>query len=188
MTSVLNELVGNISFEFLLHQREGHVHSLNSLWDCLNLRDDDYIFHLEDDWEFIKDGHFIRECFDVMSKDTNIKSVLIRQWAGEQYMKFEEKIIPKAGHYFFIHFFNEKTYSARDINTFPTYTLNPTLQKYSDIKSVGLFNNGLPHNTGMGNDFEYNYALKCHKAGFKLAILKDTYVKHIGNGNRAYDL
>jgi len=56
------------------YKDRGLGRSLNMIFENVKTK---YAFHLEDDWEFIKDGHFIKDALNIIQDSDNIKSVLV---------------------------------------------------------------------------------------------------------------
>lgn len=162
----------------LIHRKNnpGHAESLNILFDSVKT---DYIFHLEDDWLFTKDGHFIRAGFDIMQDCNDIKSVIMRNWIaqGTQYSKKYSTGVCE----YYKHNFNGLKFKKGDLSTYPGYSLNPSLQCIKDIRTIGRFENRPL--------FELRFAYKYFSYDYRVALMQDDYCKHIGHSsNNAYTL
>ncbi len=154
---------------------KSHQRSLNILFDNVKT---DYIFHLEDDWEF-KKGDFIKQAFDIMKDNKKVKSVLMRNWI-EQGAKDQIKKITKTGIKYYIHNYNGLKFEIGTVNTYPGYSLNPALQNIKDIRTLGKFE--------YRELFELRHAFKYFSNDWIVAMTDQDYCKHIGSALSAYKL
>lgn len=155
--------------------QKNHALSLNVLFSKVKT---DYIFHLEDDWEF-KKGDLIRQAFQIIDDNKNIKSVIMRNWI-EQGAKNQIKKMTKAGIKYYIHNYNGLRFVKGNINTYPGYSLNPSLQNIKEIRDIGEFENK--------ELFELRFAYNYYSNGFLIGMTSQDYCKHIGGALSAYKL
>lgn len=174
MFTILSDCKYNI--KFIQKKNKGHARSLNILFDNVKT---DYIFHLEDDWEFIKKDNFIRKGFKILDDNKKIKSVIMRNWI-EQGCKQNDLQKTKTGIKYYIHNYNGQKFIKGEVNTYPGYSLNPSLQNISDIKKIGKFENK--------ELFELRFAYRYFSYDYKVALTEIDYCKHIGNNINAYRL
>jgi hypothetical protein len=144
----------------------GHANALNILFYNVQT---DYIFHLEDDWE-IKKGNFIRQSFEIMNDNEKIKSVLMRNWIAQGAKQQIPKHIEKTKYY--IHNYNGLKFQKGNINTYPGYSLNPSLQNIKDIKKIGKFENK--------KLFELRFAYRYYSYGYLVGMTYFDFCLHVG--------
>jgi hypothetical protein len=164
-----NEMINTLAGYYLEARvmrkiQPGHPQALNLLFDAVET---DYIFMLEDDWE-AKKPFSLQAGIDIIKQNENIPSVLYRLWKDTKMINGVK-----------VHNYNGLKYNSRDINTYPGYTLNPTVQNIKKIREkCGRFDEKVKL-------FELEYATKYAAAGFHLAMIDDVF-KHIGIGKSAY--
>jgi len=164
---------------FICKDNPDHVQSLNILFDKVKT---DYVFHLEDDWNFIQHGNFIREGFEIMADNDKIKTVIMRNWIKQGNKDFH-RCKTKTGLEYHIHHYNFKKHIPGELNTYPGYSLNPSLQNMKHIKDIiGKFTRTI--------NFELQFALRyCNiGTGFLTAMMANDYCEHIGTNINAYAL
>jgi hypothetical protein len=130
-----------------------------------------YIFHCEDDWEFLRKG-FIAESAALLEAIDTVSMVglrprqelnrLVRNLPGEtmgriEFFRYDPSLHPE---YF-------------------SYSFNPGLRRMSDYRKLGPF-------TSIGHEPDISYAFK--KAGFHMAGLERPAARHIGWGRHVDDL
>jgi len=174
------ELLNRINKPFVfLHKsshKKGHAQSLNYYFDLIKT---DYILQMEDDWEFTVKDNFISKALFVMTEHPDIKQVAYRK--GGNLAKNQKITKTKNGIDFIRYDYTES--SVDDLNR-PAWTgwnLNPSLQKWKDIKTLGLFEENI-------KGFEINFSHRFLKAGFKLAYFPIDFCNHLGDNNSAYNL
>ena len=169
-----------IQIRILVKQIPGHVESLNILFSQVKT---DYIFHLEDDWKFTIKDNFIRDALQIILNDADeVKIVIMRNWIkqGAKQNNIHETM---EGIKYYIHDYNYQPFIKGEINTYPGYSLNPSLQHIKDIReNIGLFRNV--------KLFELDFALRyCNIGrGYKVALTDQDYCQHIGGNVNAYTL
>ncbi|PSV12473.1 glycosyltransferase family A protein [Photobacterium leiognathi] len=129
----------------------------------------DYIFHCEDDWEFYR-HNFIEDSFKILHSNSKIVTV----WLREQNDTNEHPIEDKT-------YYGEDNIQYNELKTdfvkyegasaWHGFTFNPGLRRLSDYKLIAPI-----------SDYENECEVsdKYYKLGYKAAIFKHGYVKHIG--------
>ena len=123
----------------------------------------EWIFHCEDDWEFFRGG-FIRESFEVMQKNDSISSVNLRDTS-----------VFRPGYWLPV---GESHYIATDAVAGPIAGLhfNPGLRRMSDYRAIGPYGQIASHSQ------ELDVSMAYLSAGLRMALLKQSAVRHIGDG------
>lgn len=150
-----------VVFEHRTNGQKGLGYSLNFILKHLDTR---YNLHLEDDWEFVKKGHFITEALEILEAESNIGQVLLKDRPmfemystkfGKQYFLWEKGV-------------------ARDGQNVrhAGFTLNPTVSRFLGYKEkYGLFNL---------TSTEGTWAETSYQDGVRTATLTENYIEHIG--------
>lgn len=156
----------------------GQLNSIKMILDCV---DTEYMFHSEDDWNFLIQDHYIRKGFDIMHTDSRIKQVTLRFW--------ECMYINDDGLEYRMH-----NYSPMDIKE------DYDIIKYSDCNYGGLtLNPSLIHvptfkecmkNVHQENSesriWDKKLSMNYWNAGYKRANLNDEYIEHTGTYDSRY--
>jgi len=170
-------------FYFKNESEKGHPKSMNMIRELV---DTPFIFHMEDDWEFISKQPYISLCLDVLSQSPNIGQCLI----NKNYIEtISQNIIggikkkTTGGTDYLIH---EYCASENDYETFfkthgkglhcaywKHFSFRPSLLKKTVLDKIGLFNDIAPH-------FESEYSNRYFNHGFISAFLNGVYSIHIG--------
>jgi hypothetical protein len=160
----------------------GHAKSLNYLF---SLPKTEYIYHLEDDWLFIKAGNYIRDSLMIMLADTKIKIVKTNCIKGDIINVNGVKCIK---HEFDINWRSKGPANWETLDFFPPYTLNPSLQHLPSVLSVGKFGALPKYEPDLPSGFETDFCYQFWLKGFRMATLTETYAQHIGGEQSCYDL
>jgi hypothetical protein len=157
-----------IPHRIIARRARGHFLSMNMIFDAVKT---EYLFHLEDDWEMTQSGEILAESLKMLKKCSKIQSVLCRNWnTGKEISSGVN-----------VHDWNGKPYDARSLNTWPGYSLNPSLQNVKLLReNVGYFRDV--------KLFELDYATRYQQAGYLQGMLTTEYFKHIGAARSAYKL
>jgi glycosyltransferase involved in cell wall biosynthesis len=168
--------------EIYKNPNHGHASNLNNLFSIPTTQ---YVYQLEDDWLFIKKGHYIKDSLAVMFNNRDIKMVRTNCIKGDVLNVVGVNYIR---HEFDIEWRKKGQANWETLSFFPPFTLNPGLQHLPSLLSIGKFGQlpkYEPHlPSGFETDFAYQYWLK----GFRMATLTDTYCQHIGGVQSLYDL
>jgi glycosyltransferase involved in cell wall biosynthesis/mannosyltransferase OCH1-like enzyme len=156
---------------------KGHANSLNYYFDLVKT---DYIFQMEDDWLFTIKDNLISKALFVMDEYPEIKEVVYR--IGTNMAKNQTALKTKNGiEYIKYNYENNQVRDNLDRPAWPGWNLNPSLQKWNDIKTLGKFNSEV---SGVEFDFSRRYL----KAGYKIAYFLKDSCKHLGDNNSSYTL
>ena len=137
-----------------------------------------YIFHTEDDWEFLRSG-FIEQSMVILENYADVMQVWLRGVKDTNGHPIEEDV------------FNVDGVLFRNVTLVPPhdpawhgFTLNPGLRRLSDYKRIAPFK-------GIGKD-PRNHVNECeigevyYKLGYRAVTLLDQYCKHIGGADSVY--
>lgn len=159
------------------HGYKGHSASLNIMYDLVKT---DYIFMLEDDWLFTIKDNLISKSLFVMDENPEVKEVVYR--IGTNMAKNQVTLKTKNGiEYIKYNYENNQVRDNLDRPAWPGWNLNPSLQKWSDIKTLGKFN-------GEVSGVEFEFSRRYLKAGYKIAYFLQDTCKHLGDNNSSYTL
>ncbi|OHY52228.1 glycosyltransferase [Shewanella algae] len=157
--------------DFTVLNNEPQLGQMKSIDRAYSKVTSEYIFHCEDDWEFYREG-FIEDSFKVLDSDEKIVTV----WLREQDDTNEHPVEPEvfkcndiSGRDYQIMKRNHKR--RADSEAWHGFTFNPGLRRLKDYQ---LF---APIGDYSG---ERNMSDLYHESGFKAAIFKTGYVRHIG--------
>jgi hypothetical protein len=134
----------------------------------------EFIFHCEDDWEFIARDEILTHALTVLKAKPRIGQV------GISNKTLNEPILYADGVEYWTYPYNRRPFVHGQQRSWPHFTLNPSVIRVAAIKRVGNFSE-------MSN-FEFRYGLRWLSAGFRTAFLNRKYVVHIGNEKSAYSL
>lgn len=141
--------------------KRGLGYSLNTILDEIS---NEYCLHIEDDWEFIKEGSFITQALNILKSNDKLFQVLFKD--RSMFNKF--KGINNTEYYLW------ETGIANDGQQVEHagFTLNPSLIKWKWIKETyGYFNH---------TNIEGTFSDRLYSAGFRTATTTSDYIKHIG--------
>ena len=136
------------------------------------------VFTLEDDWDFIRPGHFIREALAVMREDGRVRNVVLRGW--------KSPLILNNGQYYHLHAYYYPTGELADqfkeiTKTtdclWPSYSCNPGLQ---DINSILPILKEIRARKVADLCWENETGKEFIKRGFRRANLTEKYIQHMG--------
>lgn len=200
MIKILDEI--NIPYQIVFKNiyNKGHAKSMNIIKEMILKSHYKYIFHLEDDWGFIKKDNYISKCQNILESNNIIGQCLI----NENY-KEDDKIEIVGGKFindtipYIIHEYvsNEKEKeiwiekygnNKPHCNYWPHFSFRPSLIKREIFERIGNFNE-FPQ-----IHFEMEYAYKYYNNGYKSAFLPGVNCIHIGkktyetNKDNAYSL
>ena len=137
--------------------RVGLINSADALMEKVNT---DWVFWMEDDWEFYRSG-FIEESLKIMNGKPNILQVWLRD-------RNDTNGHPLSGD------FLSTSYRWRG------FSFNPGLRRLSDWKRLGSYRQAVGLKEGAGA--EQRIGFRYYRMGYKAAISQQGYVRHIGDG------
>jgi len=125
-----------------------------------------YVFHCEDDWEFVR-GAFIERSFDLLDEDPHIINVWLRGLHDTSGHPVEpEPLVSRSG-------IPYHRMALDQQGTCQGFTFNPTLKRMSDYALVQPL-------ADLGS--EGAAAQRYRELGFHAVTLDEVYVEHIGHG------
>lgn len=147
---------------FCLIINEERMGQLKSIDKAYKEVDTEYIFHCEDDWEFLKKG-FIEKSMELLEENPKILLVGLRD--REDYCEG---------------FFLDKDYVSLKGDSFyevkdEVFTYNPGLRRKYDRDLFGL------HEKLENTRYEDELSVFYKKKGYRAVFFKEKYVEHIGN-------
>lgn len=164
---------------------KGHPQSMNIIRDTVKT---EYVFHVEDDWQFFNPRSYISECMDVLDSNPAVKQCLINKNYAETFDDIDIvgglMKITKQGVRYFIHEYTPDTQSKtnfvikygpnnKNCAYWPHYSFRPSLLKREMWELLGPFNEQISH-------FEMDYSSRYVKHNFISAFLDSIYSIHIG--------
>lgn len=150
-------------------QRVGQITAIDTMYQQVETP---YIFHLEEDWEFYREG-FIEDSMAVMEKESMISMV----WLREKEDTNEHPIIW------------QEEYGIMKTNhngLWGGFCFNPGLRRLSDYKRFGAYGNYTQFNRKKPWLAEAAISKLYSAAGYRAAILKQGYVRHIGDNRHVF--
>lgn len=168
-------------FEYVFKNQDqkGHSVSMNMIYDFAVENNFDYVFHMEDDWQFVQELPYISRCIQVLnSNESYIQCIPNRNNA--EIPDYQRPIgrglyIENPPHVLHEHFDNpslnlqmrsEEFKKCSNISYWGSFTFHTGMWKMSNVKILGNFSTD--------GFFERDYALDALNAGFKLTFL-DTF-------------
>ena len=150
-----------------------NVGLLKSIDNLYSLVETDYIFHLEDDWNFESNPNFIQESLNVL-ENKDIHQVWIRKDIPNNWLEKEN-----LGTY--------KMVKDCHFGDWCGFSFNPSLKRLSDYKFM------FPNGYNFYNTHGTNSALNEHECiqiaasyGYRAAILNNRVCTHLGEGKSTY--
>lgn len=131
----------------------------------------DYVFHFEDDWEFLTQDRLLYKCWTVMQASPEIGIACLRGFNFGARPTSDDSVT------YGIHAYNPPS------SPWPGFSLNPGLFDLRRIRATGEFRD-VPN-------FELDYARRYHSCGHRLAHVNPpsngSWIRHIGS-TTAYNL
>jgi len=139
-----------------------------------------YIFHMEDDWQFIHGG-FIEKSIAILDKDPLILQVWVRGYNNPNGHPVEMET----------HFIGDVQFRYLSVSpphdpAWHGFSFNPGLRRLSDYLLLAPFVNIGDH-PGIGQR-ECNIGEAFYQLGYKAVTIEDECCIHIGGQNRTYIL
>lgn len=194
--SEIIEMLTSFPFITMIHKRpeqKGHRGSMNVIYDLLVKHKPKYWLHLEDDWVFAKQDHYISKAIRYLETpdciEQNVKQILFNKGYGETIgdviVPCGEKIIEDE---LLLHIVKPIQHTISDthcidLNYVPNcnywkhYSFRPSLTSVDAILQIGNFYFDLVLHR---NFFEADYAEAYVNAGFKSCYFNDINCLHIG--------
>jgi len=172
MLEFLKRRYGHLFDDILFNEpRLGQIRSIDRAYAQIETP---YIFHCEDDYEFLRAG-FIEDSLSVLKDDPKAITVWLRNlWECNRHefemrIRFTDtgvmyrRVLPKSSH-------NHTWYG---------FTFNPGLRRRADYDRIKPF-------TAVGHELEINYAYNA--LGFYGVTLEEGAVRDIGRGHHVADI
>lgn len=157
------------------HCYKDQIKSLDRLWWACRT---EYVFQMEDDWEFTKEG-FIEDSMRILDEDKTILQVwLIQlepgnvspiQWTGTKLQN--ETMLPLKYGIF-----------KRMPQLWSWHRFNPSLKRKADYDLIAPFSKHTSFNPAKPWKSEADISQVYHRLGYTAAILPEAYMRHIGVG------
>lgn len=177
------------TFIYKKQQDRGHIKSLNIIVDYIkDNKDIEYVFHLEDDWTFVKESHYILDSLNILESDLNIGQVLVNRnytqdidttnieiSGGElntsniNYIKHIYHPTNTLEHYTY----NQSLSTFLNNTYWPHYSLRPSITRARVFRELGCFSDFYGH-------FENIYGLDYIKHGYYSVFLPYISCIHTG--------
>lgn len=150
---------------------KGHARSMNIILDTLNTP---FVFHVEDDWEFVYQRRYVTECLDVLASSNILGQCLVNMNYAETENDFKihggtvKKTLGGANYI-------EHTYieGGSGCTYWPHFSLRPGMSRVEALKRVGRFSEKVAA-------FEHEYASRYMRMGYRTAFLPNINSMHIG--------
>ena len=149
--------------------------------DCAYaLVDTEFIFHLEDDWEFYSPG-FIEKSIPILDARPECFEVLIRaidDINGHPLLPDVESVAGVA----------YRRLTLDYLGSWHGFSFNPGLRRTADYRRIGSYGEHVGHDRFRPTNAEADLSLLYRNLGFYCVILSDNegrgYVRHLGDGRR----
>lgn len=143
--------------------KKGQVVAQDTLWRQVK---SPYVLTWEEDWETYKSG-FFKKAIDILEADQKTLQVLFRHPMDNN---GHPTLIGGIGHRYLSTNYRWKGFS-----------FSPSLKRLSDYKRIGSYGNHTKFNPENPSLSEHKIGELYHRLGYRAAILKEGYVRHIGN-------
>ena len=160
LENLISQYENKYNFCLIINEtREGQLKSIDKAY---NEVDTEYIFHCEDDWEFLKEG-FIEKSMKLLKEDPKLLTIGLRSKKDfkEDFFK-KEDYISKDG---------ERFYEVNE----EIYTYNPGLRRKSDNDLFGS------HEKLKDKLYEIELSKFYKDRNYRTIYFKEKYVEHIGD-------
>ena len=184
----MKELFPFCTFIHKTFEQKGHAISMNMIRDIVKTP---YIFHMEDDWEFINKGNYMTTLLNILNTDPSYGQALVnKDYAETEFylqVKGAKKCVTDLGNIYYEHVYTPGIqYPYPNSHYWPHYSLRPGITRMSVLKEVGKYNKDASH-------FEMEYAHRYNALGYKTTFMDGIYSYHIGKltwekGDNAYSL
>jgi hypothetical protein len=158
--------------KFIKNQKGGQLESIKLLIENI---DADYIFHTEDDWEFLIQDNYIQKCIEIIKTDKRIKQVILRFWDC-MYVKHND-IEYRMHVYSPMDYKKDWDIIKHNDCTIGGLTLNPGLIDFKVFKEC--FKN-VKQNDKKDRTWDREISKRFWDMGYKIANLCQKYIEHTG--------
>lgn len=170
-------------FEFVWKtpEEKGHPESMNHI---LKRVDTPYLFHMEDDWQFITPRNYISDCLQVLQENNSYGQCLVNRCYAEtmeDYATIGADFLKTKNNLTYLkhHFepsqeeFMKKYGQGPNCAYWMHYSLRPGLTRVSALRTIGEYKSGVSH-------FEKEYSQRYYEHGYRTTFLERVHCIHIG--------
>jgi glycosyltransferase involved in cell wall biosynthesis len=165
-------------FEIHKNPGKGQAASLSHLF---SLPTTEWIFHCEDDWEFLRVDNYIRKLYDIAVQDQKFKNIILRDWGGDL------RHCPLTDVAYTVHRYDPScTDDGQIIRTdchWFGYSFNPGLQHLPTLREL---NPGASTFDITQRYWDKHIAFRYYAKGYLRANLIGGYIKHLGDERSVY--
>ena len=151
---------------------KGQASSLNIFYDLCKTK---YAIAIEDDWKFIRSGHFLKDSLEIMNIYPYVKRVCLDlSSSGKSISDIESDIFSINNEKYFIHEYKNK-------NEWPSFTFRQCVVDVEDcFKNIGYVNSKpeFSHD-GSRPTAETDYAVRYCHFGYRTAFFLNTFVQEM---------
>lgn len=162
-------------FPIELIYNDPKLFQIRSIDAAYSLVDTEYIFHMEEDWLFLKPG-FIEDSIEVLEADSNIVQVWLRG--------IDDKTLPHPWYPDVYEVNEKKLVLNQQVGMWGGISFNPGLNRLSDWKSFPEGYNGCeritPAEQSGGVTLECDISIEYMKRGRVTMRFIESYITHIG--------
>lgn len=144
-------------------KREGQIYSIDKAYSQVKTP---YIFHTEDDWEFVQSG-FIEKSMDILDERPEILQVWLREDSAHPIVQTDR--------------YPFKTMQLEWRDGWSGFAFNPGLRRTLDYRLIGTYGKHVGYDPRFVGELYLSRLYK--KLGYEAAALTPAFCKHIG-GNR----
>jgi GR25 family glycosyltransferase involved in LPS biosynthesis len=155
---------------------KGHGRSMNLIRNVAADWQADYIFHLEDDFEFLVPMRYMTALMQIITRDNRYGQVLVNKNSTESldelYMEGGIRMKTSSGIHYLEHGVPPEGEVLPSSSYWPHFSLRPSLISVNMLQDIGPF---IEH-----GHFEIDYAHRYVTKGYKSAYLDGIFCEHIG--------
>lgn len=149
---------------FELMDNEHNIGQILSIDRAYAMVETEYVFHLEDDWEFYRSG-FIEASIEVLEKHPKCINLWLREQNDTNGHPHRNGVLN----------FNYR-------GQWHGFTFNPTLKRMSDYKKIGCYSKHTSFDKKNAWRSESKISTLYKRLGYHARISPQGYVRHIGDG------
>lgn len=162
--------------KYITNEQSGHAKSLNII---LENTDTPYIFHIEDDWNFVTEKNYLTTCKSLLEINPNYGQALLNKGYGERgqchdIYTGEMKFHPTENIRYYEHTMGNPPIGLKNCSYWPHYSLRVGMTRKSVYDKVGEFNET------EGCHFEMEYGNKYTNNGYTTVFMDNLYCYHTG--------
>jgi hypothetical protein len=164
--------------------RQGQVAAIDFAYGVVQT---EFIFHCEDDWEFLAPG-FVEKSLTILRSNPRVLQVWLRALKDtNNHPVLEDTLLAENVPYRFL----QPEFRSEEWGVWHGFTWNPGLRRRRDYERIGSFAKLDPLRTKPSYEVERDASAFYFELGFVAAILADNdglgYVRHLGWGRRVGD-